>query len=158
MANKSCHETIMTQSLDSHETVRGQSCDSHETVMWQSRDSHVTVFRQSLHSHETVWDSHETDMRQSWDSHETVYYSTLVAGFSDMSVPVCSHPWGISLAPSASQTKHTVQPGKLCWHWVLDCGLGPRLVTRTVKKKEITWSYGFEARLSNHQTPPTPKE
>ena len=43
-------------------------------------------------------------------------------------------PLGISLAPSASQTKQTVQQGKLCWHCVLDCGLGPRLVSRTVKK------------------------
>ena len=31
-------------------------------------------------------------MRQSGDSHETVYYSTPVEGFTDMSVPVCSHP------------------------------------------------------------------
>ena len=43
-------------------------------------------------------------------------------------------PWGISLAPSASQTKHTVQQGKLCWHCVLDCGLGPSLVARTITK------------------------
>ena len=44
------------------------------------------------------------------------------------------YSWGTSLAPSASQTKHTVQQGRVCWHCVLDCGLGPRLVARTVKR------------------------
>ena len=40
----------------------------------------------------------------------------------------------ISLAPSTSQTKCAVQQGKVCWHGVLDCGLGPSLVKRTGKK------------------------
>ena len=40
----------------------------------------------------------------------------------------------ISLAHSTSQTKQTLQQEKVCWHGVLDCGLGPRLVTRTIRK------------------------
>ena len=39
-------------------------------------------------------------------------------------------PWGTSLAPSVSETKHTVQQGKVCWHYVLDCGLGPSLLPK----------------------------
>ena len=35
-------------------------------------------------------------MRQSCVSHETVYYSTPVAGFSDMSVLVCSARWSVT--------------------------------------------------------------
>ena len=73
----------MRQSWDIHGTVMRQSWDSHETVMRQPWDSHETVMRQSWHSHDTV-------RRQSGDSHDTVYYSTPVAGFSDMSVLVCS--------------------------------------------------------------------
>ena len=40
----------------------------------------------------------------------------------------------ISLAPSTSQIKHAVQHGKVCFLGVLDCGLGPSLVARTIKK------------------------
>ena len=50
----------------------------------------------------------------------------------------------ISLAPSTSQTKGAVQQGKVCWHGVLDCGLG--LVARTVKKNA---AYGQQSTLSH---------
>ena len=51
--------------------------------------------------------------------------------------PVVSlvHHKEISQAPSTSQTKCAVQQGKVCLHGVLDCGLGPSLVARTVVKK-----------------------
>ena len=52
----------------------------------------------------------------------------------------------ISLDPSSSQTKCAVQQGRVCWHGVLDCGLGPSLVARTVLKKLTTWMDSFEAR------------
>ena len=83
----------------------------------------------------------------------------------------------ISLAPSTSQTKRAVQQGKVCWHAVLDSGLGPSLVARTVKKnrqleltvvkqgaehQQISISFRLEglkeSEINNHQTSPPPKE
>ena len=67
---------------------------------------------------------------------------------------VC-YQWGlphkeISLAHIASQTKQTVQQRKLCWHGVLECGLGPRLITRTVINLEWRfWSKGQSSSSSN---------
>ena len=59
------------------------------------------------------------------------------------------HVWSdhkeISLAPSACQSKHIVQQGQVCCYCVLDCGLGPRLITRTLKKGESTWIYDFDS-------------
>ena len=52
------------------------------------------------------------------------------------------HHKEISQAPSTSQTEHAVQQGKVCWHGVLDCGLGPSLVARTVKKIDnLNWRF-----------------
>ena len=58
----------------------------------------------------------------------------------------------ISLAPSTSQTKHAVQQGKVCWHGVLDCGLGPRLVTGTVKKSKLLGATVLKHRAEQQQT------
>ena len=70
----------------------------------------------------------------------TVLCNTFIANSTALEFDLTS--WGTSLAPSASQTKHTAQQGKVCWHCVLDCGLGPRLVARSVKKIDsLDWRF-----------------
>ena len=90
------------------------------------------VYRWSWYSHDTVmrqsWDSHEVVRRQSRDSRETVYYSTPVAGFANMFVPVCSMKLLVTFQQDGHKTmscllgqchgKHRKSCEKLPWELV----------------------------------------
>ena len=101
------------------------------TVSWLSHDWIMTV---SWLSHDCLmtvsWMSHDCLMNVSWLYHGCLVTVSWLSLDCLLTVSWLSHDCLVTVS----------QQGKVCWHGVLDCGLGPSLVARTIKNWQLEWT------------------